>query len=81
MEPDGITEVTADATEAIAPFDSIKFYVNDVLQAESQDTRTFVSDVPITEDSYVRIEGTILGKPVIKEHFVRKIIPFYIGGG
>ena len=81
MEPPGSTEVTADATEAIAPFDSIKFYVNDVLEAESSDVRTFTSSVPIVEDSNIRIEGTILGKVVYKEHFVRKIVPFFIGGG
>ena len=71
----------ADCSGSISDFDSIKVYVNGVLKAESRDITVYETTLEITEDSLIRVEGIILGKPIIKEQSVNKLYPFFMGSG
>lgn len=77
------TTVTADSSEAMSNFDSIKFYVNDVLRAESYDVTVYTQDLDI--DGYgfftIKAEGVIFGKKIVKEMQVNKVFPFFMGSG
>ena len=74
---------SADCTVSIMDFDSIKFYVNDELKAESHDVSVFVHDLVIENDniSTVKAVGVIMGKRIVKETQVEKLFPFFMGSG
>jgi hypothetical protein len=73
--------VTADCSESISDFDSIKIYLNGELKAESHDVTRFTTNLSITETSVIRAEGVIMGKLISKETRVSKYIPFFMGSG
>ena len=75
--------VTADCSEAISDFDSIKFYVNEELKAESHDESVYTQTLTIENNgvSTIRAVGVIFGKTIIKETQVTKAIPFFMGSG
>ena len=75
--------VTADCSEAISDFDSIKLYVNGVLKAESHDVTRYIQNLTIESEgvSTIKAEGIIFGKTIIKEAQVSKLMPFFMGGG
>lgn len=73
--------VTADCSESISDFDSIKIYLNGELKAESHDVNRFTINLSIVETSIIRAEGIIMGKLISKESRVSKHIPFFMGSG
>ena len=73
--------ITADCSEAISDFDSIKIYVDNVLIAESSDLEVFTATHTISKTSVVKAVGVILGKTVIKEQTILDELPFFIGSG
>ena len=74
---------TADSSEAISNFDSIKLYVNGVLKAESHDVTRYIQNLTIESEgvSTIKAEGIIFGKTIIKEAQVSKLMPFFMGSG
>ena len=82
---EGVTTVTvtADCSEAISDFDSIKFYVNEVLKAESHDVTRYIENLTIENEgvSTIKAVGVIFGKTITKESQVTKILPFFMGSG
>lgn len=73
--------ITADCSQAISNFDSIKIYVDDVLIAESSDVEVFNTVHNISQTSIVRAVGVILGKTITKTQQVVNEIPFFMGSG
>lgn len=82
---EGVATVTviADCSEAISDFDSIKFYVNGVLKAESHDVSVYTQSFNIEEDGVYNIKavGVIFGKTITKKKQVTKVLPFFMGSG
>ena len=73
--------VTADCSDAISDFDSIRIYRNDELVAESGDVSVFTTTVELNGTSVIRAEGVIMGKAIIKEQTVYNEVPFFMGSG
>lgn len=75
--------VTADCSEAISDFDSIKLYVNGVLKAESHDVTRYIQNLAIESEgvSTIKAVGVIFGKTITKESQVTKALPFFMGSG
>lgn len=75
--------VTADCSEAISDFDSIKFYVNGALKAESHDVSVYTQTLSLEENEVYTIKavGVIFGKTITKEKQVTKVLPFFMGSG
>lgn len=73
--------ITADCSEAISDFDSIKIYNGNELIAESEDVVRFTTSLSIDQTSVIRAVGMIMGKTITKEQTVIKEIPFFIGSG
>lgn len=82
-EDAGAVVVTADCSDAISDFDSIKFYVNGILRAESHDISVYTQNLAIDTEgvSTIRAVGVIFGKTITKEMQVTKSIPFFMGSG
>ena len=74
---------SADCADSIMDFESIQFYVNDVLKAESHDVSVFTHNLVIENDniSTVKAVGVIMGKRIVKETQVEKLFPFFMGSG
>ena len=74
---------SADCADSIMDFESIKFYVNDELKAESHDVSVFTHNLVIENDniSTVKAVGVIMGKRIVKETQVEKLFPFFMGSG
>ena len=79
----GTVTVTADCMESISDFDSIKFYVNGELKAESHDVSVYTQTLTIEGDgvSTIKAVGVIFGKTITKEAQVTKAVPFFMGSG
>lgn len=79
----GTVTVTADCSEAISDFDSIKFYINEELKAESHDVTVYTQNLTIENNraSTIKAVGVIFGKTIVKETQVTKVVPFFIGSG
>ena len=80
-EGTGTVTVIADCSDAISDFDNIKVYVNGVLKAESHDITRYQVNLDITENSIIKVDGTIMGKMITKTETVYKSIPFFMGSG
>jgi len=80
-EESAFVTVTADSTEAVCNFDSVRVYVDNVLVDEAIDMEVYTKNVPISQTCVVRVEGTILGKITIKEESILKTMPFFMGSG
>jgi hypothetical protein len=81
-EVSGSVMATAECVESISDFDSIKFYLNDELVAESSDVRSFAREIPITQETNtIKAVGTIMGKTKTKYQEVTMLYPFFMGGG
>lgn len=73
--------ITADSSESISDFDSIKIYVDNVLVAESSDQEVFTTSATINKTSEIKAVGVILGKTITKTATAIKEIPFFMGSG
>lgn len=73
--------ITADSTDSISDFDTIKIYVDDVLVAESHDTATFITSHTISQTAVVKAVGVILGRTITKQAVAVNEAPFFIGSG
>lgn len=80
---DGDVNVTiiADCSESVSDFDEVKVYVDNELVGEDENTVTYTITVPKRKTSVVKVEGTILGKTIIKTQEVVIETPFFIGSG
>lgn len=74
-------EITADCSESISNFDSIKIYKDDVLVAESSDIEVFTTSITTDKTATIKAVGYILGKEVIKETQAIVQAPFFMGSG
>ena len=79
----GTVTITADCSEAISDFDSIKFYVNGEPKAESHDVSVYTQSLIIEDNgvSTIKAVGVIFGKTITKEAQITKAIPFFMGSG
>ena len=73
--------ITADCTQAISDFDSIKIYIDDALVAESSDTSVFTVSETILQTCNVKAVGVVMGKTIVKAVEVVKDVPFFMGSG
>ena len=73
--------ITVDCTESVSNFDEVKIYVNNELVGEAHDIYTYTKVTPIGKPSVVKVEGTIVGKTIIKEQEVDIETPFFMGSG
>ena len=82
-EGSGAVTVTADCSDAISDFDSIKLYVNDILKAESHDVSVYTQTLSLEENEVYTIKavGVVFGKIITKERQVTKVLPFFMGSG
>ncbi len=73
--------ITADCSDAISNFDSIKIYADDELIAESSDVSEFTISHIISNTTVIRAVGVILGKTFTKTFTAIKEVPFFMGSG
>ena len=80
-ETSATINITADCSESISDFDSIRIYVDDELVAESNNQEVFTASATIDKTSAVKAVGVILGKTITKTMTAVKEIPFFMGSG
>lgn len=73
--------ITADCSESISNFDSIRLYIDDILVDGSTNVEVFTSVQSIEKTATIKAIGVVLGKRISKTQQVTKEVPFYMGGG
>lgn len=73
--------ITADCSDAISDFDSIRIYVDNVLVGESSSVTEYSVTQTISQTSVVKAVAVVLGRTMTKEITAVKDIPFFIGSG
>lgn len=78
-EGDVPVTITADCTDTVSYFDSIKLYVDDVLVDEATNINLLTTVATISQTSSVKAVGVIVGKTIEKELSVIKELPTFMG--